>query len=100
MSRLSLTDDDIERGTKKREINELQKDYFREKGYSIEEMWECSWWDQFKNNVDVKNQVRTNFHFTRPLCANSLVQNSRIYNFPPIFKNILMTYFNRKTSLP
>ena len=43
-ARPSLTADDIKRGTKKREIDELRKEYIREKGYSIEEMWECSWW--------------------------------------------------------
>ena len=44
-TRPSLTDDDIKRGTKKREMDELRKYYIREKRYSIEEMWECSWWD-------------------------------------------------------
>ena len=53
-TRPSLTDDNIKRGTKKRELDELRKEYIPEKGYSIEEMWECSWWDQFKNNVDLK----------------------------------------------
>ena len=72
-------------------------------------MWKCSWWDQFKNNVDVKNHARTHFPFKRPLSANSLVQNIRnetmfgyvqcdlsvpdelkakFSNFPPYFKNI------------
>ena len=51
-------------------MDELRKDYIREKGYSIEEMWGCSWWDQFKNNVEVKNQVRTHFPFKRPLSAS------------------------------
>ena len=107
-ARPSLTDDDIERGTKKREMDDLRKEYTGEKGYSIEEMWECSWWDQCKNNVDVKNHVRTHFPFKRPLSAN-LMQNIRnekmlgyvqcdlsvpdelkakFSNFPPIFKNI------------
>ena len=36
--RRSLSDDDIKRGTKKIEVDELRKDYIREKGYSIEEM--------------------------------------------------------------
>ena len=76
-ARPSLIDDDIKSGTTKREMDELRKDYIREKGYSIEEMWECSWRDYFKNNVDVKNHVRTHFPFKRPLSANSLVQNIR-----------------------
>ena len=37
-ARPCLTDDDIKRGTKKREMDDLRKDYIREKGYSIEEM--------------------------------------------------------------
>ena len=74
-ARPSLTDDDIKRKTKKRAMDELRKDNIREKGYSKEEMWECSWWDQLKNNVDVKNHVRTHFHFKRPFYANSLVQS-------------------------
>ena len=61
--RPSLTDDDIKQGTKKREIDEPRKDYIREKRFPIKEIWECSWWDQFKNNVDVKNHVRTHFSF-------------------------------------
>ena len=40
-ARTILTDADIKRGYKTREMDELRKDYLREKGYSIEEMWEC-----------------------------------------------------------
>ena len=58
-------------------MDELRKDNIREKRFSIEEIWECSWWDQFKNNVDVKNNVRTQFAFKKPLSAKSLVQNIR-----------------------
>ena len=76
-ARPSIIDDDIKRGTKKREMDELRKNYIREKGDTIEEMWECSWWDQFKNNVEVKNHVRTHFPFKKLLSASSLVQNIR-----------------------
>ena len=76
-ARPSLTDDEIKRGTKKKEMDELRKDYNREKGYSIEEMWECFWCYQFKNNVDVKIHVRTHFRFKRLLSVNSLLQNKR-----------------------
>ena len=53
-ARPSLTDNDIKRGTRIREMDELRKNYIREKGCFVEEMWECSWWDQFKNNLDVE----------------------------------------------
>ena len=61
-ARPSLNDDDINCGTNKIEMDELRKDHIREKGYSIEEMWECNWWDQFKNHVDVKkNYIKISF---------------------------------------
>ena len=46
-----LTDDDINRGTKKREMDGLRKDYIREKGYFKEEMWDCSWWEKIRNET-------------------------------------------------
>ena len=76
-ARSSLTDNDIKRATKKREMDEFRKDYLREKGYSREQIWECSWRDYFKNNVDVKTHVRTHFLFKRHLSATSLVQHIR-----------------------
>ena len=42
-------------------MDELQKEYIREKGFFIEEIWECFLWDKFKNNLDVKKYVRTHF---------------------------------------
>ena len=47
--------------TKKRELDELRKEYIREKGYSVEEMWECSSRDQFKNNLNKKNCDKSRF---------------------------------------
>ena len=49
-TRLSLSDEDIERGDKRREMDDLRREYIREKGYKIEEMWECEWWQNFKTN--------------------------------------------------
>ena len=37
--RTSLSDDDIERGNKRRELDDLRREYIREKGYKIEEIW-------------------------------------------------------------
>ena len=39
-TRPSLSDEDIERGNKRREMDDLRREYIREKGYKIEEMWE------------------------------------------------------------
>ena len=40
-ARLSLTEEDIECGNKKREMDQIRKQYIKEKGYIIVEMWEC-----------------------------------------------------------
>ena len=42
---LSLSDEDIERGNKKREMDQMRMQYIKEKGYSFFEMWDCEWWN-------------------------------------------------------
>ena len=39
-TRPSLTEQDIEREKKKREVDEMRREYIQEKGYKVEEMWE------------------------------------------------------------
>ena len=38
-ARPSLTEEDTERGNKKREIDQMRKQYIKEKGYNVVEMW-------------------------------------------------------------
>ena len=40
-ARPSVTEEDIERGNKKREVDQMRKQYIKEKGYKVVEMWEC-----------------------------------------------------------
>ena len=40
-ARTSPTEEDIERDNKKREMDQMRKQYIREKGYNVVEMWEC-----------------------------------------------------------
>ena len=86
----------------------MRREYIKEKGYKVEEIWECEWWEGFKTNVKIKNQVRTHFPYKRPLSSDSLLAQikdgslfgygqgnlvapdelkSKFANFPPIFKN-------------
>ena len=39
-ARPSLTEEDIERGNRKREKDQMRKQYIKEKGYNVVEMWE------------------------------------------------------------
>ena len=108
-ARPSLTEQDFKRGNKKREMYDMRLEYIKEKGYKIEELWECDWWESFKTNDKIKNHVRTHFPYKRPLFTDSLLAKrkegllfgyvqcdfvvpdelkSKFANFPPISKNI------------
>ena len=63
----SLSEQDIERGNKKREMEELRREYMKERGYKVQEMWECEWWELFKTDSSVKNHVKTKFLYKRLL---------------------------------
>ena len=106
-ARPSLTDTDIESGVKKRQQDEMRRDYIQQKGYQIVEMWECEWWSLYKTDASVKSHLRENFPYKRPLSEAQLLQaiidrqlfgyvqceievsehlRSYFSNFPPIFK--------------
>ena len=42
--RLFLTEEDIPRVSKKRELDALRGHYIQEKNFKVIEMWECEWW--------------------------------------------------------
>ena len=56
-ARPSLTDSDIERGVKKRQQDEMRRDYIQQKCYEIVEMWECEWWSLYKTDAPVKSYL-------------------------------------------
>ena len=111
-ARPSLTDTDIGRGLKKRQQDEMRRDYKQQKGYQIVEMWECEWWRLYKTDSTVKSHLRENFPYKRPLSEEGLMQeiiDGRLFgyvqcdievlehlrdyfsNFPPIFKNTVVS---------
>ena len=49
-ARPCLTEEEIQRGIKKRELDELRKQYIQQKGYSVIEMYECDWWSLYKTD--------------------------------------------------
>ena len=60
-ARPSLTDADIEKGSKKRQQDEMRRDYIEQKGYQIVEKWVCEWWSLYKTDASVKSHLRENF---------------------------------------
>ena len=107
-ARASMSEEETQKGLKKREYDELRRDYLRNKGYKVVEIWECNWWETVKGDESVKIRVRNNFPFKLPLTQESLLTKIRedklfgyvqcdlevpdglkykFSNFPPIFKN-------------
>ena len=75
-------------------------------------MWECEWWSLYITDASVKNHLRENFPYKRPLSEEQLLQRiidgqlfgyvqcdievpehlqSYFSNFPPIFKNTVVS---------
>ena len=73
-ARPSLTDNEIMREVKKREQDQIRKEYIQQKGCKIFEMWECNWWQVYRTDATVKNHLRTNFPYQRPLSEERLMQ--------------------------
>ena len=111
-ARPSPTDTDIERGVKKRQQDEMRRDYIQQKRYQIVEIMECEWWSLYKTDASVKSHLRENFPYKRPLSEEQLLQriiDGRLFgyvqcdievpehlrsyfsNFPPIFKNTVVS---------
>ena len=111
-ARPSLTDTNFERGMKKRQQDEMRRDYIQQKDYQIVEMWQCEWWSLYKTDASVKSYLRKNFPYKRPLSEEQLLQGiidgqlfgyfqcdiefpeplrSHFWNFSPIFKNTVVS---------
>ena len=76
-SRPALTEEDIQRGRKKREMDEMRKWYIEEKGYTVVEMWECECCKLYKTDVTVKEYLRESFPCQRPLHQDQLLDKNK-----------------------
>ena len=107
-----LTEEDIKRGSRRRELDELRRSYIQQKGFTVIEMWECEWWRLYKITANVKLHIRENFSYRRSLTEQQLlegikkrslfgysqceIEEPKIWrvnfaNVPPIFKNTLVS---------
>ena len=91
----------------------MRRDYILQKGYEIVEMWECEWWRLYKSDAPVKSYLRAKFPYKRPLSSEEQlfqqIIDGRLFgyvqcdievhdylrdyfsNFPPIFKNTVVS---------
>ena len=68
-----LTEYDIQRGIKKRELDELRRNYIKQKGFTVIEMWECEWWRLYKTGTSVDEHIREMFPYRRSLAECQLL---------------------------
>ena len=83
-SRPSLTEGEIQRGIKKRELDELRKQYVQEKGYNVMEMCECDRWKLLKSENIVKKDLRESFPYKMRLREERFlenIKNGRLFRF-------------------
>ena len=110
--RPSLTEEDIKRGSRRRELDELRRSYIQEKGFTGIRTWECEWWRFYKATTNVKLHIRENFTYRRSLTEQQFLQGTKkgnlfgyvqcdievpknlranFANIPPIVKNTLVS---------
>ena len=110
--RPSLTEEDIKRGSRKRQLDELRRGYIQKRGFTVIEMWECEWWRVDKTTTNVKLHIREKLPYRRSLTEQKLLEGikkgnlfgyvlckiklpkhlrSNLAIFPPKLKNTLVS---------
>ena len=65
-TRYALAEEDIQPGTKKREVEEMWRRYIEEKGFNAVETCECQKWKLYKSDLSLKEHLRESFPY-KPL---------------------------------
>ena len=110
--RPSLTEEDLQSGSKKRELDALRRQSLQENVFKFIRMRECEWWTLYKTFNTVQQHIRHYFPYRHSLAAEQLLEEikegklfgyvqcdievpeklrSNFVNFPPIFKNTLVS---------
>ena len=89
--RWTLTEEDFQRGSKKRELDELKGNYIREKGFTVLEIKECEYWRLYKTSNNVKKHMRENFQYRRSLAADQLLEEKKTERYSGTF-NVTLKY--------
>ena len=113
--RPSLTEEDIQRGSKKRALDSLRRHYIQKEGFKVIQMWVCGCWKLYERTNTVKQHIREHFPYKRSLAAEQILEEmkkgkffgwvqcdievpgnlrSKFNNFPPISKNTLVSKSN------
>ena len=75
--RPSLSEEDIQHGCKKRELDALRRHYIEKIGFNVFEMWECEWRRLCKTNNTVKQHIPEQFPYRRSLAAEQPLEEMK-----------------------
>ena len=78
-SRPSLTEEEILRGIRKRELDELWEQKIQEKGYSVTEMYECDWWNMYKTSIIVRQDLHESFSYRNVSLRRKIFGENQIW---------------------
>ena len=72
--RPSLTEENVQRGTKTKELDELRRNNTQEKGFTVIGMWKCDWWRLYKTDISVLQHIREKVPYRRSLAKLQLLE--------------------------
>ena len=72
--RPSLTEEHMQGGSKKRELDALGRHYIQKESFIVIEIWECEWWRLYKTTNTVKQHIREHFPYRRSLATEQLFE--------------------------
>ena len=67
----------MQRGIRKRDLDELNRDYSQNKENNNIEFRECNMWESVKEEENVRNNMRKNFPFQQPMKQKKVLAKIR-----------------------
>ena len=67
----------MKRGSKKKELDELRRNYIQEKEFTAIEMCECEWWRLHRTTTFLKPHVQENFSYRRSVTEHQLLDGMK-----------------------
>ena len=76
-ARPAPTENDIQRGTRKKKMDEMRKQYVEEEGYTVVKMWECEWWKLYETDLSINYYLRESTAFKPQLCHDQSLNTTK-----------------------
>ena len=97
--RTLLSENDIKRSNKRRELYALRRSCIQKKQLTVIEMWKREWWRMYNASNNVKKHIQENFSYRCPLAAEQLLEEIRNGNFFDYVHTTLKYLINWEQSL-